>query len=306
MAFESILLAPRCLGLGIADLGDGGDDPGTLARGFGALADEIAGESRFELGLALEEGNLLWGQLDGQGLDVVVQVLDLAAADDGEHVGRLLHHVGERDRRQALEAVLARDLFQRRADLLLAGRLVARAKGAAQALALLLARLDLLLGLELAPANHVPGRERHAKVARHRDDVALKVAQHDVPPPLVHAERRLAVRAGIGVGRADEPRWRVRDAQVQHFALLDQDVQTVHDFFDRRRVILAFEFRFVQHNQTADSPGRGFIDLTYQPVHVQEVDVVGLELLQRVSHREMETFPRVARIVDRLALTELP
>lgn len=208
-----------------------------LTGPLGIDAEEIAGEADVEVCLALEELDLLIAQLQTQGLDVVHEMLDLAAADDGEDVGGLLHDISEGDGGERGDAVLSRDLFERGRHLLLLGRLRVTHE-VAQALAGLLALLDLLLGLELAAANHVPRRQRHAKVPRHRDDVALKVARHHVPPPLVHAELRLALFARVRVGRRHDPRGRVADPQVEHFALHDEDVECVHDFFDRGRVVL--------------------------------------------------------------------
>lgn len=232
-----LLLDKRSLRHGVGDLGRHGDGHGTLAGGPGGLSDKVAGEAGVQGALTLEVLDLVVGQLEAEGLDVVLEVLDLAAADDGEDVGGLLHDVGEGHGRQALQAVLARDLFEGGADLFFLGRL-APAEHAPQPFALLLAGLELFLGLELAPADHVPGGQGHAEVAGHGDDVPLKVPEHDVPPALVHAEGGLAVRPGVRVGRRHHPGRRVRDAQVQNLALFHQDVEAVHDFLDRSGPVL--------------------------------------------------------------------
>ena len=50
-------------------------------------------EAPLERRRVLEELNLLRGELDVQRLEVRLELLDLASADDGEDVRRLLHHV---------------------------------------------------------------------------------------------------------------------------------------------------------------------------------------------------------------------
>lgn len=191
-----------------------------LAAPLWIAAEETRGEAEIELGLALEERDLFVGQFETQRLDVVHEMLDLAATDDGEDVGRLLHDVCEGHSRQGMRAVLLGDLLEcgRHFGLL---RALLGPKEAAQAFALLLALLDLLLALELAAAHHVPGCERHAKVSRHRDDFALEVARHNVPSALVHAEGTLALFARVRVGRRHDPSRCVADAQVEDFTLLD-------------------------------------------------------------------------------------
>ena len=46
--------------------------------------------------------------------------------------------------------------------------------------------------------------------------------------------------------------------------------------------------------------------LTYPPVDVQQVDIIGLQLRQRISNREMQALPVVPRVVDGLAFAEFP
>lgn len=70
---------------------------------------------------------------------------------------------------------------------------------------MLFALIHGLLRLEPATSHGVPRRERHAKVAGHGQDVALKVPEHEVPAALVDAELDLAMGARVVVGRADNP-----------------------------------------------------------------------------------------------------
>ena len=59
--------------------------------------EEVHREAHLERQDALEVRDLLRRERDGERLDVVVQMLDLAAADDGEDVRRLLHNVRNGD-----------------------------------------------------------------------------------------------------------------------------------------------------------------------------------------------------------------
>ena len=176
-------------------------DPATLPRRLGTLAHERVRESDIKVRLALQVLDLLVRQLDAQRLDVVVQVLDLTSADDGEHVGRLLHHVRKRDGREGFDPVLAGDFLQRGRHFFLLRFLLAGADHFPQSFARFLALLDLFLGLELAAADDAKGRERHAEVPAHGNDLALKVAVHHAPAALVDGEGRLAMRNCISVGR---------------------------------------------------------------------------------------------------------
>ena len=58
---------------------------------------EVVREARLEGQDALEVLDLLVAEADVQRLDVALELLDLAAADDGEDMCRLLHDVGDRN-----------------------------------------------------------------------------------------------------------------------------------------------------------------------------------------------------------------
>ena len=57
----------------------------------------------------------------------------------------------------------------------------------------------------------------------------------------------------------DDPRGRVRHAEVQHLALHDERVQGVHHLLDARHVV--------------------------PPVHVEDVDIIGTQFLERSVDR---------------------
>lgn len=76
---------------------------------------------------ALKVFDLRWGKFDAQRLDVVLEVLDFAATNNRENIGRLGQDVGEGDRCDRLGAVLGSNFGQRLAYLdfirILVGRL---------------------------------------------------------------------------------------------------------------------------------------------------------------------------------------
>ena len=54
-------------------------------------------ESNIERKNALKVLDMFWGEGNVEGLDILVQVLDLATTNDGEDVRSLLHHVCDSD-----------------------------------------------------------------------------------------------------------------------------------------------------------------------------------------------------------------
>ena len=88
----------------------------------------------------------------------------------------------------------------------------------------------------------------------HGKDVALEIALHDAPRALVDDERRLACEPSVCVRLRDDPRGRVRHAEVENLALHYEVVQAIHDFLNAAGVV--------------------------PPVNVQDVDVVRAKFLQ--------------------------
>ena len=86
--------------------------------------------------------------------------------------------------------------------------------------------------------------------------------QKNVPSSLVDRKHRLPVLPRVGVARSDDPSGRVGDPEVEDLPGLDDGVEGVHDLGD----------------------GGGEVP----PVEVEDVEVVGLELLERVAEGEME------------------
>lgn len=128
--------------------------------------------------------------------------------------------------------------------------------------------LPRLRGLEPALTQGRPRGDGHALIATHGDDLALHVADSRVPLALVDGERTQAVGARVVVGLDDDPRRRVRHPEVEHLAGGDERVQAVHDLLD----------------------GGGKVP----PVHVQQVDVVGAQLLQAAVDGDVHALDRVA------------
>jgi hypothetical protein len=109
-------------------------------------------------------------------------------------------------------------------------------------------------------------------VTSHGDDLALHITQDNVPATLVDAELRLAGSTSVRVGRRHNVSGRIADAQVQDLALLDDGVERVHELLD------------------AGGP--------VPPVDVQDVDPLGVELLERVAQRDVQGALVVAGGVD--------
>ena len=208
--------------------------------------------------------HLLIRKLEFQRIDVILEMLRVAASDDGEDVRVLVHHVRQSHAGQD-SLLLARDLLQRGGDLAVVLTRVAHLPAACLLL------LELGGGAVVAPAEGAPGRDAHALRLAHGQDVALEVARAGVPQALVDAELRQAVVARVLVRLADDPGRGVADAEVEHFARCDDVVQRLHEFRDG---------------------GRGV-----PPVQVQHVDVVRLQLFQARVQRHFQTLPVVALVV---------
>lgn len=105
----------------------------------------------------LEILDLLLGELEAEGLDVVLQVLSLTAADQREDITGLRHNIGQRDGGNGFDVVLGCHLRQSLAGLDLFLSLVGRSAGeSTQAFSGRLAPLELGLRLELASTENVP------------------------------------------------------------------------------------------------------------------------------------------------------
>ena len=111
-----------------------------------------------------------------------------------------------------------------------------------------------LCGLEFALSERRPRRNGHSLVPAHGDDFSLDVSESGVPSTLVYGERTETVGPSVVVGLDDNPGGGVGDTEVQDLAGGDEVVEAVHDFFH----------------------GGGEVP----PVDVEEVDVIGLELLE--------------------------
>lgn len=77
---------------------------------------------------------------------------------------------------------------------------------------------------------------------------------------------------GVFIGLADNPGWSVADAEVEHFALLDQGIEALHDFGNAGCIV--------------------------PPVDVQDVDVADLQLAQARIHADAQRLQPVSAGVD--------
>jgi hypothetical protein len=144
--------------------------------------------------------------------------------------------------------MLSRDFGQRQVHPDFIIRLFATTQ-IAKALACFFALFDFLLGLEFTTPKQVARCKSHSKMSRHRYYLSLEITQHDVPTPLVNAERYLSVGFGVGVGSTNNPGWRIGNTKVKKFSLLDKNVNPFHNLIDKGGVI--------------------------SPMHVQDINEVG-------------------------------
>lgn len=150
-------------------------------------------------------------------------MLDLAPADDREHVRGFVHHIRQRHARHQRPLPVC-DSLQHRGH---HRRVLRRQVGHLPPLAIVLA-----LGLEVAPAQRAPGCERHPLIHAHGDDVPLEVALRGGPFALVDGKGAKAVVARVLVGFDDEPGRGVGDAEVEDLAGLDKVVEGLHELFN--------------------------------------------------------------------------
>ena len=176
------------------------------AVGLGAeFINHIHGKPDLERRGAVNLVELRVRELDTQRLGVALEVLDFAAADDGEDVRGLVHDVRQGDAGD--ERLLpVGDFLQRINDFaLLLARLVVFAAFALELFA-------LRRGFEVPPAERAPRAERHAFGFRHGQDVALEIAVRGTPLALVDTELGQAVVPRVLVGFADYPSGGITDA----------------------------------------------------------------------------------------------
>jgi hypothetical protein len=164
-----------------------------------------------------------------------------------------------------IRALLVRNLFQLLRNLDIALRKLSRPRASR------FPRLPRLSRLEFPLSERRPRRNRHPLIAAHRDNFPLHVPESGVPSPLVDGEGAQAIGPRVAVGFHDEPGWRVGYAEVEHLARDDEVVEPVHHFFDRGGEV--------------------------PPVHVQQVDVAGLQLDETVLDGGAHAFQGVADVV---------
>ena len=217
------------------------------------------------------EANVEWiGRLDGldvfrrqpqaERFDIALQMIDLPSTDDGKDIRRLVHDIRQRHARESSPMRLPH-LLQR----IRYGRIVRRRRPRP---ALPLHLLALLSRLETAATEGAPGGHAHPLGCAHVDDIALEVPIARGPATLVNDELAQAMVAGVLVGLAHHPGGGVGDAEVEHFALADDVVEALHELGDA--------------------------DGEVPPVHIENIQVVGLQLLQAVAEGEMQGFGAVA------------
>lgn len=156
-------------------------------------------------------------------------MVDLPPSDDGEHVGRLVHHVRQGHAGQlSLDPLGRGDLLEHFADLDRALR-----DRAAHLLGVpAFGARPLRVGLVVSSAQCAPGAEAQSLVDAHGDDVPLEVALVRGPVALVDGEAPQAMGAGVFVCFRDHPGGDVGCAQIQDAACGDLVVEGLHEFGD--------------------------------------------------------------------------
>lgn len=211
------------------------------------LEEEAHGEADVKGDGVFDLVHLVVRQRQRQRVDVLLEVLELAAADDGIDVGILGADVGDGDAGDGGVLFLGQGVERGGDGAALVGGLVRLA-------AFVFGGCELLVRLEEGAPHDAPGRDGHAFALAHGEDVAFEVAHHGGPETLVDGELRQAVLTGVLIRFGHDPGRRVADAEVQNLARGDDAVQGLH--------------------QLGDGGGK------VPPVDVEEVDVVGLELLE--------------------------
>ena len=223
----------------------------------------------------IDGGHLLGCELDAEHLNVGLEVLDLVPADEGDAVLVLLTGPRERDARYGHLHVaggeLVSDALEDFGELdLCIGRL--------RPAHLLLA--ESLWALKLATPKHAEGSEGHALVTEHGDDLLLHSAVSKGEPALAACQLTFqalssqddelghAARLGILIAGRHDPGGHIARAEVEHSALAHEVVECAHELGDARAPVPV--------------------------VHVQDVDVVGLQLAQRRLERHVQAFGAVA------------
>lgn len=86
------------------------------------------------------------------------------------------------------------------------------------------------------------------------------------------------MRACVVVTCRNEPGGGIRNTEIENFALLNQDMQGIHDLFDAGELVV--------------------------PVQIQDVDVVCLQFRETVAHTHVQRAATVAYMIWRFAISQ--
>lgn len=183
-----------------------------------------------------------------QRVQVGEQMLDFAAADDGEDIGRFVHNVRNGDCGDVFGADLLAYLFEDVGDgpLFLVALpfglsrssldvgLPPRLTAASQNQARQKVRAPPLLKMHIRRSNK-QAQELciHPFTPRHRNKLPLKCPIKHIPMPLINRKRRLPMIIRILIRLRNHPRRRVRNTQMQNLPRNNQVMQAIHDLLDR-------------------------------------------------------------------------
>jgi hypothetical protein len=225
------------------------------------LVDKAHRERWIERSRSFNLFQVLLSQSDAQSLDVGLEVFDPTLTNNWEHVWCLVHDISKSYAMHGC-LVLIRSLLKslRHCNFLLTGLRSTRSTFVPFAAS--------LLGLESALAKRTPRCDRHALTLTHGDDVSLHVSVRSVPFSLIDGEGTQAVSTSVVISLDHNPGRCIGDSEVQHFASINQGIESMHDFLDTCGKV--------------------------PPVNVEEVNVIGAELLQRAIDRDVHGLERVA------------
>lgn len=79
--------------------------------------------------------------------------------------------------------------------------------------------------------------QSHAEFTGQWNNLSFEIPHQKVPPSLVDAERRFAVADSISIRRGNDPCRHIGSSEIQHLALFDKHVKTIHELFDGRGIV---------------------------------------------------------------------
>lgn len=170
---------------------------------------------------------LIFSQRHGHTANAALQMRDLPLPNQRKNIRNLLLDINQHNL-QKLTTLLPRNFLQDTRDMLI----VIRKRNQVPSFATPRTLLIGLLRLEAVLTKYTIRNESHALLARHGNNITLKVTHAGVPHALVHDKGSQTMVSGVLVGLGYNSGWRVGDAEVEDFAGHDEVVERVHQLRD--------------------------------------------------------------------------